>query len=333
MDIGFNKPLVVGGLAVCAIGTVWWWYRSRRQTRKMIPVGKLSSVYIYPVKSCRGIPLAGGRCTETGLRSGPLKDRNWMVVNADNVFTTIRQEPRMALIQPSLSEDEKYLQLDAPNMPTLKVPLNVSELPHSEQEVIKSRVWRLDIDGKYCGEVAEVWLSTFLNKPNFKLIYLDNLSPKVLTEDPLLGKLGSHGDVLAYQDSTPFMVIGESSLQDLNLKLDTPVTMQNFRPNFVISGTKAYDEDDWKYLKIGARGVSLRRIKFCHRCTVTKVDPETGIMHDSEPLKTLRTYRLCPEDHPNKSIYKDSPLFGANFGVDVMGTVRVGDTVYATSEK
>ncbi|XP_078001340.1 mitochondrial amidoxime reducing component 2-like [Glandiceps talaboti] len=329
-DIGFNKPLLVGGLAVCTIGTVWWWYRSRRQTRKMIPVGKLSSVYIYPVKSCRGIPLAGGRCTETGLRSGPLKDRHWMVVNADNVFITIAKEPMMAVIQPSLSEDEKYLQLDAPNMSTLKVPLNVSELPHSEQEIIKSRVWRVDIDGKSCGKEAEVWLSTFFDKPNFKLICLDNLPPKVLIDEPLYGHLGSNGDVLAYQNSTAYMVLGDASLQDLNKKLDTPLTMQSFRPNIVISGTKAYDEDNWKHLRIG--DVSLRRVKYCQRCKITTVDPETGIMHDSEPLKTLRSFRLCPQDSPHKSIYKDAPLFGVYCGIDVTGMVRVGDTVYASSE-
>ncbi|XP_002735772.1 mitochondrial amidoxime-reducing component 1-like [Saccoglossus kowalevskii] len=325
-----SKQLIVGGLAVAAVGGSILWYRSRRKARhgEMVAVGKVSAMFLHPVKSCRGIELSSGRCTKMGLRSGPLKDRHWMVVNADNVFITARQEPRMVLIKTALSDDEKYLQLDAPGMPTLKIPINMNEIPKNEQEVITTRVHRTECKGRYCGEVAEVWLSSFLDKPNFKLIYLENLSPRLFAEDPLLGTLGEEGDIIPYMDSTPYMVISQSSLDDLNGKLETSVTAKHFRPNFVLSGMEPFEEDKFKYLKLG--NATLRFVKFCQRCKITKVDPETGIMHNSEPLETLQSYRKCDEDCPEKYVYKEQPLFGINMAIDVQGTVCVGDTVYAS---
>ena len=50
---------------------------------------------------------------------------------------------------------------------------------------------------------------------------------------------------MAYQDAAPFMLISEASLADVNMKLPdgvTKVTMDQFRPNFVASGCKAFDE-------------------------------------------------------------------------------------------
>ncbi|XP_070571368.1 mitochondrial amidoxime-reducing component 1-like isoform X1 [Ptychodera flava] len=324
----YSKPLVIASLAVCAAGTAWFLWRSSKQPkRNKVAVGKVSSVYLYPVKSCGRIELAGGRCTQLGLKSGPLKDRHWLIVDGDNNFTTMRQEPRMCLIQPSLSEDEKYLQLDAVNMPTLKVPVNINEVPKGEQEIINTRVWRNNVQGKYCGEVAEVWLSSFFDKPNFKLVFLDNLPPRMSIDDPLYKHIAQQDDAIAYQDSSSYNILGEASLKDLNQRLENPVSMKNFRPNFVISGSKAFEEDEWKYLQIG--DTSFRRYKYCQRCKVTTVDPETGIMNETEPLQTLRSYRLCKEDSPEKSIYGLNPLFGVNIMAENEGTVRVGDTVYA----
>ncbi|XP_070571369.1 mitochondrial amidoxime-reducing component 1-like isoform X2 [Ptychodera flava] len=260
----YSKPLVIASLAVCAAGTAWFLWRSSKQPkRNKVAVGKVSSVYLYPVKSCGRIELAGGRCTQLGLKSGPLKDR----------------------------------------------------------------VWRNNVQGKYCGEVAEVWLSSFFDKPNFKLVFLDNLPPRMSIDDPLYKHIAQQDDAIAYQDSSSYNILGEASLKDLNQRLENPVSMKNFRPNFVISGSKAFEEDEWKYLQIG--DTSFRRYKYCQRCKVTTVDPETGIMNETEPLQTLRSYRLCKEDSPEKSIYGLNPLFGVNIMAENEGTVRVGDTVYA----
>ena len=56
------------------------------------------------------------------------------------------------------------------------------------------------------------------------------------------------------------MVMTESSMDDLNERIDKPVNFRFFRPPIVISGTESYDEDTWEYIKIGQH-VVLRVIK------------------------------------------------------------------------
>jgi uncharacterized protein YcbX len=65
----------------------------------------LPALYIYPIKSCAGIALDEALLTETGFDL----DRAWMVVDADGMFVTQRELPRMALIQPTLRSDDLVL--------------------------------------------------------------------------------------------------------------------------------------------------------------------------------------------------------------------------------
>ncbi len=57
---------------------------------------RLSQIFIYPIKSARGIAVP-----ETQVdTSGPLQDRRWMVVDEHGVFLSQRKLPRMVLIEP-----------------------------------------------------------------------------------------------------------------------------------------------------------------------------------------------------------------------------------------
>ena len=69
--------------------------------------------------------------------------------------------------------------------------------------------------------------------------------------------------------------------------------------------------------------VILHWAKPCHRCIVTQIDPETGTyIKNQEPMRTLRKYRMLEPT-------LDGPIFASQFGIDVCGTVKVGDDVYA----
>lgn len=84
-------------------------------------------------------------------------------------------------------------------------------------------------------------------------------------------------------------MITEASLAELNSRLEEPVTAQQFRMNFVVKGSTAFEEDKWDWVKIG--DVILRNVKPCTRCIFTTVDPETGTKNPKvEPLKTLKRY-------------------------------------------
>jgi uncharacterized protein len=67
----------------------------------------------------------------------------------------------------------------------------------------------------------------------------------------------------ALHDETSLMLINAASVDDLNTRLEHKVTPSQFRPNFVVKGAKAYDEDNWKWVKIG--NVVTKNLRPCAR--------------------------------------------------------------------
>lgn len=92
--------------------------------------------------------------------------------------------------------------------------------------------------------------------------------------------------------------------------------MRRFRPNIVVEGALAWEEDEWKALTINNLGFSL--VKPCSRCVMTTVDPDRGVKaQDLQPLRELGTYRRTAE----------GVIFGMNAIHEVTGEIRVGDPV------
>ncbi|HSQ69030.1 MAG TPA: MOSC domain-containing protein [Steroidobacteraceae bacterium] len=69
----------------------------------------ISSLHVYPVKSCRGIECEQVHLTEAGLEH----DREWMVVSPDGRFLTQREEPKLARIATRLAGAELQLSVEA----------------------------------------------------------------------------------------------------------------------------------------------------------------------------------------------------------------------------
>lgn len=46
-------------------------------------------------------------------------------------------------------------------------------------------------------------------------------------------------------------MINDQSVQELNTRIEDAVIPLQFRPNFVVNGAKAFDEDNWKWVRIG----------------------------------------------------------------------------------
>ena len=74
----------------------------------------LSSIHIYPLKSCAPVTLDSAEVQTRGLA----RDRRWMLVDANNKFLTGRQQPRLTLI--TALPDGASVQLSAPGMPNLR---------------------------------------------------------------------------------------------------------------------------------------------------------------------------------------------------------------------
>nr|XP_045732811.1 mitochondrial amidoxime-reducing component 1 isoform X1 [Mirounga angustirostris] len=257
-----SRPAWLGaaalGLAAVALGTVAWRRARSRRRRRLQQVGTVAQLWIYPVKSCKGVPVSAAEGTALGLRCGHLRDR----------------------------------------------------------------VHGLEIEGRDCGEAAAQWITSFLKTQPYRLVHFE----------PHLRPRNSHQildvfrptDQIAYSDTSPYLILSEASLADLNSRLEKKVKVTNFRPNIVISGCGVYAEDSWDELLIG--DVIMKRIMACSRCILTTVDPDTGVMSRKEPLETLKSYRLC--DASEQKLYGKSPLFGQYFVLESAGTIKVGDPVY-----
>jgi uncharacterized protein YcbX len=96
---------------------------------------------------------------------------------------------------------------------------------------------------------------------------------------------------VSFADDMPVMLMSLGSLADLNSKLSVPVKINRFRPNIVIDGTSAFEEDTWKKIQIG--NIDFDVAKPCSRCLIINTDQETSL-RGPEPLKTLATYRRDP---------------------------------------
>lgn len=185
-----------------------------------------------------------------------------------------------------------------------------------------SRIFGVDIQGRDCGDEVAQWFTNFLKTEALRLVQFDT-KLKGRTSDKLF-PVSVQNYQVAYPDCSPLMIISEASLGDLNTRLEKKIKMEQFRPNIVVRGCEAYEEDTWDELLIG--GVELKKVLACPRCILTTVDPDTGVIDRKEPLETLKSYRLCdPSEH---HIYKSSPLFGMYYSVEKIGSLKVGDPVY-----
>src|SRR5207244_3587843 len=67
---------------------------------------------------------------------------------------------------------------------------------------------------------------------------------------------------LAFSDGYPLLVCNQASLEDLNRRLSSPVPMERFRPNLVLTGLPAWAEDRIDRIEVGA---VPRDVRFPHR--------------------------------------------------------------------
>jgi len=236
----------------------------------------LAALNIYPVKSCRGIALQSARVAETGL----VDDRHWMMVRPNGRFVTQRELPRLALVGTAVASDS--LTLTAPGMP----PLTVSREAPGESLAIT--VWKFNGGGIDCGESAAAWCMRYLETP-LRLVRFDTTQPRECNREWTRDTRA----VTEFSDGYPVLVISRASLAELNSRLPKELPMARFRPNVVIDGVGAYDEDRIDELATGE--VTLRIVKPCTRCSITTTDQERGAVDGIEPLATLKKYRFDRE--------------------------------------
>ncbi|XP_028409637.1 uncharacterized protein LOC114532352 [Dendronephthya gigantea] len=310
------RTLVVGTTVAAGLTLSWLAYKyffSKKLGKRAV----VKSLFIYPVKSCAGIALDQIEITKIGV----LLDRSWALFNSKGSVQTMRQLPMMALIKPSF-EGTKYLCLDAPGMPTLKLDVDLNE---NDVEAKMLDVFGLHGEGLDCGDEAAKWFDKYLGKPGHRLFNgcSKSLKRRELREDPDWGDLVKENDKIIYHDDAPVLLTSERSLEAVNKELPYPLDIRTFRPNIYVEGSFSFEEDLWRSVQIGE--VLLRYSRQSSRCVLTTVDMDSGVRRaDSEPFKTLKRMRVSSKDDPR---YRKKPLFGILMVADKPGVIRVGDDV------
>lgn len=250
---------------------------------------RISELFVYPVKSARGLSVDQWPLDERGLAH----DREYMVVDPDGTCLTQREAPRLAVVEPSLDGDG--LRITSPVGSATAVPEGLREVT----------VWEHTGSAVDCGDKAADMLTTLLERPcRLVKVAPDHRRP---TED-------GAGQV-SFVDGYPLLLLCDTSWVELNARLPEPLPMNRFRPNVVIEGADAFAEDSWATIDLGDVRVDVT--KPCARCAITRVDQATGIRGDGEPLRTLGTFRKA----------KGGVMFGQNAVHRQPGQLRVGDPV------
>jgi uncharacterized protein len=239
---------------------------------------RIARLFVYPVKSCAAVELPEAVLTEAGLDL----DRAWMVVDSEGSFVTQRDLPRMALVRPQIKHTEVVLR--APGMLALHLAID------SVEQAVKVRVWDDEVAAYDMGDLAAQWFSDFLGR-KFRLVRFDPDHRRLSSMEWTQGVAALN----QFSDAFPLLVTSEASLAELNRRLElaghAPVAIERFRPNIVLSGLDANDEDRLDVLRIAAaEEVQLRVVKPCVRCTIPNVDPATAATQP-QVSDTLQSYR------------------------------------------
>ncbi|RKP39761.1 hypothetical protein BJ085DRAFT_27503 [Dimargaris cristalligena] len=322
----------------------------------------VSQLYLYPVKSCAGIPVSRATVTETGFQY----DRQWMVTDKDYKFLTQRQLGRLVLIQPTLSmtsaapndsrvpdstgpkamEGARFIisagtgpggnsDSGSPSLPTtVSIPLHPSPGHLAGLSLVHADVWGDLVPAYDEGNEVARWLSTFLERPVRLVRY-------------------------AVEQAS------EASLANLNQRLPVPVDIRTFRPSILVgpgasppedpkhspvAGMPPFIEETWRQITISPDSSSSsstsppsehqRRVAAagpeqhgpttpllvtsrCSRCVLTNTDPDTGVARPThQPLRTLASYRRVDPGDKYRG------CFGMNcVPIRVGQVISVGDIV------
>ena len=254
---------------------------------------RIESLFIYPIKSFAGISMQ----TCHALGAGFEYDRRWMLIDGNNRFISQREYPKLALFKVNLSTSSVHILYEGDEVgfdKTLSFGATITATVWGDQAVVKE----VNVD-------VSNWLSERIGA-EVRLVKLQGEQARLHHS----GKLSTDIHV-SLADGYPYLVLSEKTVEHLNTQLQTPVLMNRFRPNIVISTSAPHEEDVVGQLTFG--DTIFQNVKPCGRCVMINNNQEAATM-GKEPLATLSGYRK----------QGNSVLFGSNFICTHPGVVEVG---------
>ena len=279
-------------------------------------MAQITDLYIYPVKSLKGIAL---KEAHTGIR-GFRYDREWMITDSHYHFISQREIESMATLEASINKDSLILHS---NTNQLSVPLDSEKLNQ-----VRATVWDDICDAYDEGDEASNWLTNELGEykgSSLRLVRFSAKGERSVPEQYLNGVKAQS----AFSDQFPYLITSWESLsklnQGLNEKKSKEVSMNRFRPNIVVQGVDDLEKMTASDLSCDEAQYSFGLRKPCKRCKIVTINQDTGeIMEPKEPLATLVKLKF--------SDAIKGALFGQNaILISENCAIRVGDELKLSS--
>lgn len=260
---------------------------------------QISSCWVYPIKSIQGFQVP----TLVFDQKGPIEDRRFMLVDEKGKFITQRQKNQLSQVKLTRNNDD-YLLLapDSNHQYRLKKAGNTGEK-------ISSTVWNDQLELVDQGQEAAEFFSAICGQ-SVRLVYQSEECVRHI--DPNYDD-GQREVSLA--DGFPLLLINQASLDKISEDFGSPLVIERFRPNIVVSGIEPFAEDNWHEITIGDQVFEVA--KPCSRCVIPTIDPDTGIK-DPAVWQTLKQH-CAGEDG---KIY-----FGQNLIPKNKAAINVGDSI------
>jgi uncharacterized protein len=254
----------------------------------------VSGLFSYPIKGCRAVAHELASFTITGVTH----DRECMLVDPRHNpqrFITQREVPLLATI------GVRVLTAGAIELSREGAQPLVVRADTSPTALRKVKVWSSEVFAHDAGDEACQWFSDALGIASSQIrLVRFNLDHPRLCNPHYAGNSGAH---TLFADGYPVLITNEASLADLNLRMgrnDTnALPMNRFRPNLVLRGLPAWDEDFIDEITIpnadAGGDIVFKLVKPCVRCEVTTTDQASGTRLSEEPLNTLARFRNNPD--------------------------------------
>ena len=345
---------------------------------------RVMSLWIYPIKSCRGVELEKGSVTGAGMEHDrrfsfaqlsskfPVSANTPQEEKAEHrwKFMTQRSLPLMAMIKTEVwlpdascpKYSERHPNVQSGGVLVIKFPQidseegimgrirDVSALvfgqPEREVHIPLNPTPDQIFQKGYAVDDMEIWkdkpkslvmastekddrwvqgLRSYLGITNHLALFRvsrDNQPREVYRCAPRKEELG-YQPTVGFQDAYPLHIMNLASVRDVGIRLHSgapPLSALNFRPNIIITGGAAYEEDWWKRIRIGDYKyyVACRTV----RCLLPNNNPMTGKRHGSEPNRTLKEFRRIDAGDS-----KNACLGMQMVPALVKSDIRVGDDV------
>ncbi|MFY0639534.1 MAG: MOSC domain-containing protein [Bermanella sp.] len=259
---------------------------------------QVSQLFHFPVKSLKGSKLESMSIDEFG----PQWDRRFMLVEKTGRFVTQRQSPKMGQISTHVNEGTLVLTFAEDQR-----AVNLKDLNTIDQ-YMDVRVWNDEVRARLITSEVNTWLSNILNRDVFLCYMGDDTHRQVDLE------FSQAGDRASFSDGFPFLIISEASVDFLSEKLGRHLEAERFRANIVVSGCEAFEEDQWKKIKI--KGIEFELVKPCSRCVIPTLDLNTS-QKQPDVMQVMLKHRK-----QGKHV-----MMGQNAIHRGLGVIKVGDVV------